>query len=234
MRKIVFIGAAMGLLAAAGCTGQGYPPYPPTITVNGVGTAYAEPEMAVINFGFSVSEDDPEMAVQTAAEMAESAIAGAVEAGVEASDITTTSYSLWIEDEYDYNTYEYTGRKLYHLDHGMTVKVRDTEMVGALLAALVSGGANTIYSVQFTIEDRAALYASARELALSDAAQSAEQLARTLGVSISGVQSVSEWVDYYSTPYAGGYGYAEAEAYPPVNAGNQSVTLNVSVSYTIK
>lgn len=230
--KTLVIVLALGLLAA-GCTGQGYPPYPPTISVNGLGTAYAEPEMAIVSFGFSVSEADPERAVQVAAEMAESAIASASQAGVEAASITTTSYSLWIEDEYDYNTYEYTGRKLYHLDHGMQVKVSDTEAVGAVLAALVSGGANTIYSVQFTIEDRAALYARAREIALNDAARSAGQLAQSLGVSISGVLSVSEWVDYYSTPYAESYGYM-GESYPPVNAGNQSVTLNVNVSYTIK
>ncbi|MDP1142685.1 SIMPL domain-containing protein, partial [Klebsiella pneumoniae] len=81
--------------------------YPPTITVNGIGTAYAEPETAVISFGFSVTETDPEIAVQSAAEQAESALASAEAAGIDRESITTTGYSLWIEEEYDYNTYTY-------------------------------------------------------------------------------------------------------------------------------
>ena len=232
MRTLIIVLTA-ALVAAAGCANQGYPPYPPTISVNGIGTAYAEPEIAVISFGFNVTESDPETAVQTAAEMAESAIAAAGEAGIPAENITTTSYSLWIEEEYDYNTYVYTGNTLYHLDHSMQIKTADTEQVGAVLAALVGGGANTIQSVQFTVEDRAALYARAREIALNDAAQSAGQLAESLNVRISGVQSVSEWVDTYAADAAMGY-YGDGEAIPPVTGGSQSITLNVNVAYTIE
>lgn len=231
MRKLV-IGLAVVLLAAAGCGSQSYPPYPPTISVNGIGTAYAEPEMAVISFGFNVTENDPETAVETAAELAETAIEAAVAAGVPRESITTTGYSLWIEEEYDYVTYEYTGNTLYHLDHSMQVKTADTEQVGAVLAALVGGGANTIHSVQFTVEDRAALYAKAREIALNDAAQCAGQLASTLNVRISGVQSVSEWVDNYAY---GSMGYREdGMLVIPVDGGSQSITLNVNVAYTIE
>lgn len=232
MRKMLAAGAA--LLLAAGCAGQSAPPYPPTITVNGIGTSYAEPETALISFGFSVSETDPETAVESAAEQAESAMASAEAAGIDRESITTTGYSLWIEEEYDYNTYTYTGNTLYHVDHSMQVKVGDTEQVGTVLAALVAGGANTVYSVQFTVEDRADLYARAREQALDDAARSAGQLAERLGVSISGVQSVSEWVDYYAQPYYDSMGMIGAgESSPPLNPANQSITLNVSVSYLI-
>ncbi len=230
MRKLL-IGLAVVLLAA-GCGSQSYPPYPPTISVNGIGTAYAAPEIAVISFGFNVTENDPETAVETAAGLAETAIEAAIAAGVPAENITTTGYSLWIEEEYDYVTYEYTGNTLYHLDHSMQVKTADTEQVGAVLAALVGGGANTIYSVLFTAEDRAALYAKARELALNDAAQSAGQLASTLNVRISGVQSVSEWVDNYAYE---SMGYREdGSVAPPLEGGSQSITLNVNVTYNIE
>jgi len=179
-----------------------------------------------------VTENDPETAVETAAGLAETAIEAAIAAGVPAENITTTGYSLWIEEEYDYVTYEYTGNTLYHLDHSMQVKTADTEQVGAVLAALVGGGANTIYSVLFTAEDRAALYAKARELALNDAAQSAGQLASTLNVRISGVQSVSEWVDNYAYE---SMGYREdGSVAPPLEGGSQSITLNVNVTYNIE
>lgn len=229
MRKASLLMAA--LLAAAGCGSQGYPSYPPTISVNGIGSARAEPDMAVISFGFYLSDTDPEAAVQQGAEKAESAISSAVSAGVSRENITTTGYSLWVEDEYDYMTYTYTGRTLYHLEHTMKVTVTDTDAVGGVMAALISGGANTIHSVNFTVEDRAALYARAREAALNDASATAGQLASALNATITGVYSVSEWEDFYGS--YGGYGSYEDYGIP-LDGGKQSVTLNVNISYTIK
>ncbi len=232
MKKLL---AAMAVsLLVAGCTGGSTPPYPPTITVTGTGTAYAEPETALISLGFNISETDPETAVQAAAEQAESAIASAEAAGIGRENITTTGYSLWVEDEYDYNTYAYTGKTLYHVNHSMQVKVADTERVGAVLAALVSGGANTVYSVRFTVEDMGEVYARARETALDDAARTAGQLAERLGVNIGGVQNVSEWVDYYAQSAFGSCDMVCGEEFsPPMNPSNQSLTLNVNVSYLI-
>lgn len=218
-------------LLVAGCTGGSTPPYPPTITVTGTGTAYAEPETALINLGFSISETDPEIAVQAAAEQAELTIASAEAAGIGRESITTTGYSLWVENEYDYNTNAYTGNALYHVNHSMQVKVADTERLGAVLAALVSSGANTVYSVQFTVEDLGEVYARARETALDDAARTAGQLAERLGVNIGGVQNVSEWVDYFAQSAFGSCDMAcGEESSPPMN---QSLTLNVNVSYLI-
>ena len=241
MRGLLFTAAAAILLA--GCADQGntgvagqYQPYPPSISVTGVGTATGVADMAVLNFSVDVSDIDAGVAVDQATELAEGAIAAAVELGVDENDIDTVGYSLYMEEEYDYNTYEYTGENIYHLTHSFTLRVSDIELVGEVLAAVVNGGATSVGGIQFTVSNRDELIAEARESALLQAKETAEQLALGLGVSVGDPVSVSEWIDYY-----GGYdsynygGYAEDYYYdsPPISPGNSSVTLNVSVSYEI-
>ncbi len=241
MRGLLFSAAAAILLLGCADTGNTgvsdqFQPYPPSISVTGIGTATGVADMAVLNFSVDVSDIDAGVAVEEATELAEGAIAAAVELGVDENDIETVGYSLYMEEEYDYNTYEYTGENIYHLTHSFTLRVSDIELVGVVLAAVVNGGATSVGGIQFTVSNRDELVAEAREAALLQAKETAEQLAEGLGVSLGDPVNVSEWIDYY-----GGYdsynygGYAEDYYYdsPPISPGNSSVTLNVSVSYEI-
>jgi len=235
--------AALMLTAAAGCDSGNaggipsqYQPYPPSVSVNGVGTATGIADMAVINFSINVSDRDPGNAVNEATELAESAIEAAVDLGISEDDIETVGYSIYMEEEYDYNTYEYTGENIYHLTHSFKVKVRDIETAGDVLAALVEGGATTVGGIQFTMSNRDELTAEARSLALENARDTAEQLADGLGVDLGSPISVSEWTDYYGSYDPYGYGYYDNSYYydaPPISPGNTSITMNVSVTYAI-
>lgn len=242
--RTLLAAAAIMLLITAGCDSGGnagippqYQPYPPSISVSGVGTATGIADMAVINFSVNVSDKDPGDAVSEAAEMAERAIENAVGMGIDEDDIETVGYSIYMEEEYDYNTYEYTGENIYHLTHSFTVKVRDIETAGDVLAALVEGGATTVGGISFTVSNRDELVAEARGLALENARETAQQLAEGLGVDLGDPVSVSEWVDYYGGYDYYGYSYsAYAGDYydaPPMSPGNTSITMNVSVSYSI-
>ena len=237
MRGVLFTAAAVILLAGCADTGVGdqFQPYPPSVSVTGIGTATGVADMAVLNFSVDVSNINAGVAVDQATELAEGAIAAAVELGVDENDIDTVGYSLYMEEEYDYNTYEYTGENIYHLTHAFTLKVADIEMVGEILAAVVNGGATSVGGIQFTVSNRDALIAEARESALLQAKETAEQLADGLGVSLGDPVSVSEWVDYYGGYDSYGYG-GYAENYydsPPISSGNTSITINVSVTYEI-
>lgn len=239
MRILLALSAVILLLAGCGDVGNGvagqYQAYPPSVSVTGIGTATGVADMVVINFSVDVSDIDAGVAVNEATDLAEGAIAAAVETGVEESDIETVGYSLYMEEEYDYNTYEYTGENIYHLTHAFTVKVEAIDQVGDVITALVSGGATSIGGIQFTLSNKDELIAEAREMALVQARETAEQLAVGLDVSLGDPISVSEWVDYYgsydSFNYAG-YG-GDYYASPPITPGNTSITLNVSVSYAI-
>ncbi len=242
--RYLLAAAGLLLLLGAGCNGETsggippqYQPYPPSISVNGVGTATGIADMAVINFSINVSDKDPGDAVNDAAELAEGAISAAADLGISEDDIETVGYNIYMEEEYDYNTYEYTGENIYHLTHSFAVKVREIDLAGDVLGALVEGGATSVAGISFTVSNHDELVAEAREAALVNARETAEQLADGLDVSLGDPVSVSEWVDYYNNyglynsydSYYGDYYYDS----PPVSPGNTSVTMNVSVSYAI-
>jgi uncharacterized protein YggE len=208
--------------------------YPPSISVTGVGTATGVADMAVISFSIDVSNADAETAVDEAAGLAESTIDAAVEAGVSEADIETTGYNLYMEEEYDYNTYEYTGNNIFHLTHAFSVKVRNIDQAGDVLAALVNGGATSVNGINFTISNRDELLAEARELAIADAGKTAEQLAEGLGISVGEPISISEWIDYYGGYDSYGMGMEGGYDAPPISPGNSSITLNVSISFGIE
>jgi len=195
-RSLMLTPLVLAALLLSAC-GQEPPDIVRQISVTGNGSAEADPDVATIVFGVDVSSEDPGEAVAEATEMMNSAVEAAGTAGVAAEDISTQSYSLWIENVYDPQTYQYTGEKLYHVSHYETADVRDLATVGEVLASLVDAGVNSISSVTFRVDDQSALFAQAREAAMADAMSRAEAIAEGLGVSLGEPTYVSE--------YDGGY-----------------------------
>ncbi len=85
---------------------------------------------------------------------------------------------------------------------GIEVSVRDLDQLGGVVAALAAGGAQISSSVQFTVDDTAALHAAARAAAVADARQKAEDYAagsgRTLGALV--ILEESNLQSYRLTP----------------------------------
>jgi uncharacterized protein YggE len=89
------------------------------------------------------------------------------------------------------------------------------------------------------VSDRTAAEAQARDAAAKDARAKADTYAKTLGLSITGVASVSEQVTtpiWYGQAYAAsaaGGGADKAVAPTPVQPGSTDVTINVQVAFLI-
>jgi uncharacterized protein YggE len=228
------------VLAAAifigGCGGEETAEYYGSISVTGTGTAYGDADVATIVFGVDLIEDDPGAAVDSAAVMMDDAFAAAAEMGIAESDMKTTSYSLWAEEQYDYGTYTYSGKVMYHVTHYAQVDVRNLDDVGQVLSALVGSGSNSIQGVSFRVEDSQTLMDQARTMAVADARRKAEQLATELGMEVGDATYVSEWVDYY--PMSRGMVFeADAAASisaPSISPGAQSVSLSVQVTFELQ
>jgi len=237
--------AAVLLLAASAAmaqTDQAYQ-YPSQISVTGYGVAEAEPDLASIVFGVDATGITAAEAVDTATEMMDGARAAAHRAGVAEDDMSTTYYSLWQEEIYDPD-YGYTGEYQYHVTENMTAKVRDIDDVGEVIAAVVSGGANTVTSITFTVADIVSLRAEARANAAADARGRAEQLAREAGVTLGRISMISEYSyndSYYGDPY-----YSAASTYsmsmdaasgeiaaPSITPGVTTYSTSVSITYFI-
>jgi uncharacterized protein YggE len=197
--------------------------YPPTISVTGYGVAEAEPDMATIVFGADATGVTAAEAVDAAAEMMDGARLAAGRAGVSEDDMTTAYYSLYQEEIYDAD-YGYTGEFQYHVTESISAIVRDIDDVGAVVGAVVTGGANTVTSITFSVQDIVGLRAEARANAIADAVLRAEQLARGAGVTLDRISSISEY-SYDDSNYGyGGGGYYADYSYSMTAAAGESMS----------
>lgn len=204
------------------------------LVATGIATVSAEPEIAQITFGVDLRGDDPAAVVNEAAQKINRAITAARELGVAEKDLQTTGYNVWVETLYDPQTGQPTGQVVYHVSHFVMATLRDLSKTGNLLAAVVKAGANSISSVNFTVENPDALVKQARQKALENARAQAEQMAQVLGISLGKPILVSEGGGYpiFSLEKAEGMG-GGAEA-PTISPGAFSVTISVQVVYEIR
>lgn len=247
-KRTLTLGLGLLLLAALALTGCGAVPGAQavvttnsndanayTISVNGSGKVSVTPDVALINLGVEAINPDPARAISDNTERMNAVINAIKALGVEAKDIQTTNFSMWIENIYDINGRN-TGETRYHVINQISVKVRDIAKTGDVLTAALQAGANSVNGISFTVADQTAYIEAARAAAVANAKAKAEQLARGLGVSVGKVRTISE---YSYTPV-----YAEAKAdralgmgggaSVPVETGQFEITVDVQVVFDIQ
>ena len=221
-----------------------------TITVSGEGEVFAVPDTAT--FSVTVQEEAKEVkdAQKVATEKSNAIIAYLKGKGIEEKDIKTADYSVYPQYDYLQDTvcregYCPPGRQTlrgFQVSQTLTVKVRDTEKAGDLLSGVGSLGASSVSGLSFELDksDQNAKEAEARGLAIDDAREKAEALAKQLGVSLVRIVGFSEngnYPMYYAkaemSMVADGRGGAPAPA-PEIPVGENKITSNVSVTYEIK
>ena len=205
--------------------------------VVGNGEASANPEVARITFGVDLRGDDPAKVVDEATQKMNKAILAAGEQGVAEGDTKTVGYSLWVETVQDPDTGRPTGEVIYHVSHMVQATVKNLDTVGAILAAVIQAGANTISEVSFSVDEPQALVEQARKAALEDAKVRAQLMAEGLGITLGKPILVTE--GGFSVPFdiglgmGGGGGMAESAAVS-ISPGAFSVSVSVQVVYEIQ
>lgn len=215
-----------------------------SITVQGEGEVLSVPDVAMFTFSVNATAESVEAAQQQSATAMNAALAYLKEQGVEEKDIKTTSY--YVNPHYsnpnciygprgEYNCPEavITG---YDVSQSIEVRVRDTAKSGEILTGIGSRGVNNVSGLQFIIDDESNVKEEARSMAIADAKEKAEKLAKDLGVSLKRITSFYEESGYY--PMYDGYGGAEMKAMsavaPNTPVGENSVTSRVNITYEIR
>ena len=112
--------------------------------------------------------------------------------------------------------------------------MREIDALGAILTKVVDGGANTINSIRFDLEDREAAMTEARKLAIEDAKDQAEAIAETAGVNLGPIQSIAVQSSSAIVPRAA---YAMEDAVGggnvPISGGTMRIEVSVNISYGI-
>ena len=205
-----------------------------SMTVNGTGRITLVPDIATINIGVRTEADNVTDALHGNTTQA-NAISDVLEAlGVEEKDIQTSNFNVYPSDQYNPMTGEIEGQ-YFVVENTVNVAVRDLASLGEVLSAVVEAGANNVYGINFSVEDREEAVAEARRLAIEDAKAKAEVIASDAGVELGDLISISVFED--STPYTHfdvkGGAYAAAEEVP-VAAGTLSITMLCNLTYEIK
>jgi len=203
----------------------------PTIDVTGTGTVSADADLAVVLVTVVGRADTADEARAQAAADVESMRAALRDAGVPDEAVTTASYHL--SPRYDYTERE---RQLlgYEAVHAFRVEVAP-ERAGEVVDLAVSGGADRVDGVQFTLADETR--ADLRERALTDAVDAAradaDAIAAAADLTVTGVARASTGGSYtpvYDVRFAeGGAADGAATTFEP---GPVTVTATVRVTYT--
>ncbi len=208
-----------------------------SVHVTGIGSVTGEPDIATLYLGVSVEKETVEAAREEAASAMTAMIDSLKDNDIAENDIQTENFSIY--PQYDYTD---EGRVLrgYRANNTVNAKVRELENLSDIIDDAIAAGGDIVVvnSIQFMIEDPTPLQAQARALAVKDAEVKAQTLAAAGGVTLGKPITITETSRSAGPPIA----FAEEAAFAddsgrtstPIQAGELTVTVNVTVAYEIE
>lgn len=203
------------------------------ITVTGTGQAMGAPDVAYIELGVDVANNDIGEAMTEANATMEDVRAAVIALGIAEENIQTTQFNVWVEEIRDPATGSPQGERLFHVNNLMRITVSDTERVAEVIETAMDAGANAVNNLVFAIEDPGTLESQARTDAVADARDRAEQLAEAAGVQLGELVNLTEGTT--AIPFAGrmGLDMAQGGGAPPISEGQLAVNVTVTASFSI-
>ncbi|MGI9463767.1 MAG: SIMPL domain-containing protein [Aestuariivirgaceae bacterium] len=245
MRNLPYSLAALTCLAtiflAVPALGDERPPPLRILSMVGHGKVNSPPDMALVTLGVLREAKTARAALTANNEAMRNVIATVTKAGVAEKDIQTSGFS--VQPKYVYPKQASTGERKppriigYTVSNNVTVIVRNLDSLGAVLDGVVGAGSNQINGISFSIAEPRPLRNEARKLATADAIAKAALYAEAAGVELGPIQSISEQgsirppqpVLRQARTMA-----LEADAAVPVARGEQSVEMQVHITWQIK
>jgi uncharacterized protein YggE len=233
--SLIFISVlVLGILAA--CTPGAAPAASENLrsmNVSGTGRVTIVPDMATINIGVRTEADAVSDALEGNTTQANAIADILQEMGVAEEDIQTSNFNVYPSERYDPMTGQVEGR-YFVVENTVTVTVRDLPQLGNILSAVVEAGANNIYGINFSVDDREAALAEARQLAIEDAQAKAQAIAEEAGVALGDLVNISVSSSDMPITYYDAKGGAYSEAAAPIAAGTLSIVMQAYLTYEIQ
>ncbi|MCA0432527.1 MAG: SIMPL domain-containing protein [Proteobacteria bacterium] len=206
-----------------------------TITINGTGEVRAVPDMATVMMGVMTTGQTAKEALDLNTKEMQELLALLKAAGIEDRDVGTSNF--YVNPRYDYGQGGAQPPKVvgYDVSNTVNVTVRKLDMLGSLLDKGVSSGTNQINGINFMVSQPDTYLDEARKLAVADARRKAELFAAAAGIGLGEIVAIGEGGASAPSPVFTKYARAAASDAPvPVAQGEQSLTADVSITWSIK
>jgi uncharacterized protein YggE len=200
------------------------------VQVTGSGKASATPDVVRLALGVTCDGGDVSSALREVGSRVQAIGEAARAQDVRGNDISSTGAG--VHPRYDRDGQRVVG---YQANHRLGILVRDVDRVGAVVDAVagVAGNSLSVDSIQLDLSDVSALQDEARSAAFLDARAKAVQYAAlsdaTLGEVLSVVEGAVAGVP--PRPMMAMALAASRDSAMPVEAGEQSVTATVTVTW---
>lgn len=206
------------------------------LDISATGEVSRVPDVAIISAGVVTRAPTASAAIEQNAARMERVRAALKRAGIEDRDIQTSSINL--NPEYNYANNQPPRLTGYQASNMVSIRFRDIKNSGKILDALVAEGSNQINGPSLTIDKPEAALDEARTKAIANGRARAELYARTLGMRVVKLLSVSEGGGYNIPPPMPMVGYARAEmaqdASSKIDPGEQKLQVSVSMSFELQ
>lgn len=204
------------------------------LDISATGEVTRVPDVAIISAGVATQAATATDALAQNSTRMERVRAALKRAGIADRDIQTASINL--SPQYKYADNQPPLLTGYQASNQLTVKFRDIRSSGRILDALVSEGSNQINGPNLTIDKPEAALDEARAKAIAVGKARADLYARSLGLRVARVISVSESSGYSSPPPMPMVMRAmdSAQAKTSIDPGEQQLQVTVAMSFELQ
>ena len=230
-----------------------------TISISGTGEVDSPADIATFSFTVKENAETADTAQKVISEKISKILEGLAAAGVDEKDIKTQSYTIypkyeWLKEKtsnlmvVDESLY-YRGDERTRVQTGFDVSqdisftVRDLEKIADILNLIAATEVENLNGPSFQIDDRDLLEEEARELAIADAKQKAQRLAKELDVRLGSVVSFNENNGGFFAKNSAQNSRAvmmeaglngDSSFAPELPAGENTISTTVNITYRIK
>ncbi len=192
------------------------------------------PDVATLSAGVVTQAVDGNTAMRENAVQMDKVMAAIKAAGIAERDIQTSGINL--SPQYRYAENEAPKITGYQASNTVSLKVRDITKLGKVLDSLAAQGANQINGPSFEIDQPEPVYDEARLAALKKAQARAETYAKSLGLRVRRIVSISEGGQGGFRPMpvmAMASRSAKMEMDTAVSPGETTVSVNLDVVFEL-
>ena len=233
--KATILGFGLLLVVSAPLTaqqGDNIAPIP-AISVASRGEVKVSPDRAAIQISVQTKAETAAAAATENARKQQAVIDALKALGLGDKDITTSGYNVYPEQRYEPNREPViTG---YNVTNTLSVELKNVAMVGRVIDASLSKGANMINSLQFYSSNADAARREAMAIAVKKARLDAEAAAKAAGGSLGELLEITIGGVYAPQPkyvaMAGRVAGGVAQDSTPIQVGDETIAVDLNTRW---